>query len=334
MKTKLKLSHHHHSGRLRPHEHTSYIPLLAMVLLVGAILIGFSVTSFVAADSPGPQAGSIGLTGTVPKKAPSIAATITSPRNQQRFTITPVTVAGTCPVSTLVEIYKNNIFAGSIPCDSKGIYSIDIDLLFGENVITAQVYDVLNQAGPISAPVTVFYDVAPGLAASLNLLNFGGAQLLLITDAVYRGSFPGQTMNVPISILGGVPPFAINIEWGDSSNKVIPRSDNSVFNATHTYKKAGTYKITFQASDAQQQAAFLTVAAIINGQPAVVGSTDKTSSKNSLLNKLLVLWPLFAISFTLVVSFWVGERHEKKVLMKAGIGRELPTLGMPTHTTV
>lgn len=334
MLPKLKISQHHHSGRLRPHEHTSYIPLFLLLLIVGALLLRFSVNSYVAADSPGPQAGSVGLTGTVPTKPPQSAATITVPKDQQHFIISPIKVTGTCPAATLVELYKNNIFAGSVSCDASGNYALDIDLLYGKNTLTAQVYDVLNQAGPVSTPITVFYDAVAPVAASLSLLNFGGTQLLLNTDAVYRGSFPGQPLNVPISVIGGIAPFAINVQWGDSSNSVIPRSDNTVFNATHTYAKAGTYKIIFQATDAAQQTAFLTVAAVVNGQPAVIGAAGNSSSKQSLLNKLLVLWPLFAISVTLVVSFWLGEKREKSILSKVIGAQQNPALGTTIHTSV
>lgn len=327
-----RISHHTHSGRFRPHEHTSYIPLLLMTLVVGVMMAGLSIRAYVAADSPGPQAGSIGLTGTVPTKPPSVAATIDIPKSQQHFAISPITVSGTCPTGTLVEVYKNNIFAGSAPCDSKGNYSMQIDLLYGQNSLTAQVYDVLNQAGPVSAAVIVFYDASQPFAASLALLNFGASQLLLNTDAVYRGVFPGQTMNVPISIIGGAAPFALNVQWGDANNKVIPRSDNAVFNASHAYQKAGVYKITFQASDAQQQVAFLSVAAIVNGQPAVVAGAGSNSQKKTL-NKLLVLWPLYAIAATLVVSFWFGELREKKIMTKLYAVRLNPSLGGRPRTT-
>lgn len=329
----LKLIHHSHSGRLKPHEHTSYIPLALMVLLVGFLLVSFSVQSFVQADPRDPQYGSIGLTGQMPTKPPSQAATIDTPKNGQRFPTSPITISGTCPSAVLVEVYKNNIFAGSAPCETDGTFSLQIDLLYGQNTLTAQVYDVLNQAGPVSNIVTIFYDATPPLAASLNFLNFGASQLLLNTDSVYRGTFPEQVLNVPISILGGAAPFAVNVQWGDSTNKVIPRSDNTVFNASHTYKKAGTYKVTFQATDGQQQVAFLTVAAIVNGQPAVL-NTSNSQGSGKALNKLLVLWPLYAILITLVSSFWLGERHEKKVLGRVIAMQQNPTLGATPRPTV
>lgn len=311
----LKISHHKHSGRLRPHEHTSYLPLAILVLVVGLVLCACTVSNNAAASSPGPAAGSIGLSGTVYKPAPKVAAAITSPGQQQHFATSPVTIKGTCTPQTLVEVFKNDIFAGSAPCDNNGTFTMQVDLLIGKNVLVARVYDALNQAGPDSAPVTVYYDAVPPQSAELSLLNFGGTQLLLNTDAVFRGVFPGQLLNVPVNIIGGSPPYAINVEWGDSHNSVIARNDNVNFNAGHRYSKPGTYQITIQASDSQGRVAFLMVAAIVNGQPGVttVANTSKTPP-----NKLLVLWPLYSILATLVVSFWLGEQREKRVLKTTG----------------
>jgi hypothetical protein len=310
MNSWFKIIHHDHSWRLRPHEHTSYLPLAFLLLVAGTVLVVFTVSSYAATPYTGPEAGSVGLTGTMPAAPPKEAATITSPRDGQHFITSPVTVSGTCPDNTLVEIYKNDIFAGSTPCDANGKYSIDIDPLFGQNILTARVYDVLNQAGPVSKAVTIFYDYSLSPAASSSFLDFSGAQLLLDTDAAYRGSFPQQQLNVPITVIGGTPPFAINVQWGDSKNQVIPRGNNTTFNAGHAYSKPGTYKITLQGTDSKQLTAFLTVAAIVNGQPelAAANSVAKASSK------LVVLWPAFAIAVTALASFWVGERREKKII--------------------
>jgi hypothetical protein len=306
----LKLSHHRHSGKLRPHEYTSYLPLLFLLVITGVLLGMF--TAYAA--PPGPDAESVSLSGTMPGKAPTTAAKITSPSQNQRFASTPITVRGTCPEDTLVEVYKNDIFAGSTPCSDSGTFEIKIDLLIGKNVLVARVYDALNQAGPDSNKVTVFYDALPPQGAGIQSLSFGGAQLLLNTDAVYRGVFPDKEMLMPIDILGGTPPFALNIQWGDGSNKVVPRPDNQNFSVSHIYKKPGVYQITLQASDSQGRVAFLTVAAIVNGQPGVVATTDKTTPSN----KILMLWPLYTASVAVVISFWLGERREKRLLLRHG----------------
>jgi hypothetical protein len=310
----LKISHHDHSGRLRPHEHTSYLPLGLLLMFVG-----FALTVYTAsAVSPGPESGSIGLTGTVPGKPPTTAATIQSPSNQQRFSTSPVTVSGTCPEKTLVEIFKSDIFAGSTPCTDAGTFTLDVDLLIGQNILVARVYDDLNQPGPDSNLVTVFYDALPPQASPTNFFDFGGAQLLLNTDAVYRGVFPEQEFAMPIDILGGTPPYAVNVQWGDSNNKVVPRNDNTTFKVAHTYRKPGTYQISIQATDAGGRVAFLTIASIVNGQPAIAAATAAATS-GSTISKLLVLWPMYTGIATVVLSFWLGERREKQILSKRGL---------------
>ena len=313
---KLKLIHHSHSGKLRAHEHTSYAPLAALLLAVGLLLGVYTAYAAV----PGPEPASIGISGIVPGKPPTVAPTIDSPASGARFSTTPVTVSGTCPKNTLVEVFKNNIFAGSVPCRDDGKYSLDIDLLIGENILLARVYDDLNQAGPDSNKPTVFYDALPAQAGPLTSLDFGGAQMLLNTDAVFRGVFPGQEMSMPIDILGGTPPYAINVQWGDSTNKVVPRGNNQSFRIGHTYKRAGTYQISIQGSDANGRVAFMTVAAIVNGQPAVVGGTDngQSSMPNATVARLLALWPLYTSMVAIAISFWLGERREKHILLRQG----------------
>lgn len=312
MHNKLKISQHKHSGRLRPHEYTSYIPLFFLLFVVGAILAAFSIPAL-ASGSPPPQSGSVGLTGTMPGTPPKAAAHITSPSSGQHFSTTPVTVSGTCTPGVLVEVYKNSIFAGSSFCKKSGTFSLKVDLLIGKNVLVARVYNALNQVGPDSNSITVYYDAVPPVTSSLSPLSFSSSQMLLNTNAVYRGTFPGQALNVPISIIGGTAPFAVNVQWGDSANSVIPRGNNLAFNATHTYKTPGTYDITIQATDSQKRVAFLTVAAVVNGQPPSAATSSSNTPKTSV-NKLLVLWPLYAIITTLVVSFWMGEQREKHIL--------------------
>jgi hypothetical protein len=305
----LKILHRSHTGRLRSHEHTSYLILAFLLAVTGLVLAIYTFSANAATPYNGPEAGSIGLTGRVPAVPPKTGATITSPTNGQHFTTLPVTVKGNCPANTLVEIYKNNIFAGSTPCDDSGHFSIEIDLLFGQNSLTAQVFDVLNQAGPVSPSVTVFYDYTLAGAAPSSILDLG-AQLLLDTDAVFRGSFPNQQMNVPITVIGGTAPFAINIFWGDGKNQLMPAASDTTFNASHAYAKPGTYKITIQGTDSKGLSAFLTVAAIINGQPSATPATAAAVPNK----KILMLWPIFAIAATALISFWIGEKREKKLL--------------------
>ncbi len=314
MPKKLKLLRHKHSGKLRSHKHTSYIPLLALLMIVGFALVASTV--YAATPYTGPEAGSVSLTGIVAGKPPTVAAVIESPANNQHFSITPITVSGTCPDNTLVELFKNDIFAGSTVCTADNKFSVDIDLMYGQNTLIARVYDALNQAGPDSIPVTVYYDVLPLQSAPLASINAHASQLVINTDAAIRGVFPDQQLSFPIDIIGGTPPYAVNIMWGDSKNSVISRNDNNTFSATHTYSKAGTYQITIQASDASGRVAFLSIAVIVNGQPSVASASTTSASTT---NKLLILWPLYLCTIVAVISFFVGEKREKQVLKNRGL---------------
>lgn len=315
MHKRLKISHHSHTWRLRPHEHTSYLPLFFLLLVVGFVLTFATANAADPWTRPGPQAGSIGLSGTMPAKPPSEGATINQPGNGQRFNESPITISGKCPPGTLVEIFKNDIFAGSVPCTAEGTFTILVDLLIGQNTIIARVYDDLNQPGPDSNAITIFYDALPFQASPISSLNFGAMPLLLNTDAVFRGIFPSQEMNIPITVIGGTPPYAVNIQWGDSTNKVVPRNDNLTFKVGHTYNKPGVFQITLQATDSQGRVAFLTVAAIVNGQPPTASAETASTPKK---NWLLALWPLYTSAVAIAISFYLGERREKHILMNRG----------------
>ncbi len=310
----LTLVHHRHTGQVRPHEHTSYLPLALLLLVAGFLLTTYTAAAW---TRPDPAAGSIGVYGVMPGKPPTVAATITTPKDGQRFNETPITVAGSCPKDTLVELFKNDIFAGSGVCTTEGTYSFQIDLLIGQNTLVARVYDALNQQGPDSNKVVVYYDALPAQGSPITSLNFGGNQLLLNTDAVFRGTFPNKEMSIPLDILGGRAPYAINIQWGDSTNKVVSRADNATFRTPHTYQKAGTYQLSIQATDADGRVAFLTVASIVNGQPDP--ETIAANNTKTTVNGLLLLWPLYAATFAVVVSFWLGEWREKRLLIKHGV---------------
>lgn len=192
--------------------------------------------------------------------------------------------------------------------------------MIGQNILQAKVYDALNQEGPASPAITVFYDALPNQGAPLSSLNFGGDQLVLNTDAVFRGAFPGKEMSIPIDIIGGRAPYAINIQWGDAQNTVLSRPDNSSFRTVHTYDKAGTFQLSLQATDADGRVAFLTVASVVNGQPDPIAAASATTpADRNAFEHIIALWPVYTAMVAVVVSFWLGEQREKRMLVRHGV---------------
>jgi len=124
-----------------------------LLLCIGVLLVGLTFNAY---------GDSYDVTATILAPLPGAPATITSPSDQTHFTATPITVTGTCPQNTYVKLNRNNVFSGSAVCGvGQTTYQIQTDLSLGSNVLVPQVYNVTDQAGPASSPITVWYDNPP-----------------------------------------------------------------------------------------------------------------------------------------------------------------------------
>lgn len=318
MHAKLKLSEHRHSGRHLPHRHTSY-PALGLLLLLCGLIVGGTTAGALADSHPPPQAGSVSLSGQMPAAPPAAPPQITNPRSGQHFSQTPITVSGTCSTGDLVEVYKNDLFAGAAQCTDKA-FTMQIDLLYGTNTLVARAYDALDQASPDSAAVVVYYDAAPPQSSPLDFANLLGNQLLLKTNPVFRGAYPGVDYDVPVQVIGGQAPYSISVDWGDGKTDLLPRGVAGSFDLVHQYARPGTYQVTIKAADNSKQTAFLQVLVVVNGQAVgSAGQTGGTSSNQTLTLRLLMVWPLYLLALMAVAGFWMGEVREKRKLEHQGL---------------
>lgn len=243
---------------------------------------------------------------------PTTPAAITTPSNGQTFTNIPITVAGLCPNGTIVKIFKNGVFAGSVPCKN-GSFSLQIDLFPGRNDLIARVSDALDQDGPDSATVSVTFNDA----------RFGGApanRISLTSNYVRRGTNPGDTLTWPIILSGGTGPYAISVDWGDGKpNTLMSREFPGVFDINHIYASPGTYNIIVKATDKNGDAAFLQVVGVANGALSgqnnakvnEAGQTDQ--ARNAGLPIFPVLGGLIILG---ILSFWLGSRYALLSLRK------------------
>lgn len=303
----VKLSEHRHTGKLRPHHETSYA-LLGFLVLVTAVIS--AVVSF-PADAALTSSGTYTVRAVVPGPRPTQPAIITSPSNGQTFSVNPVPVSGTCPKGTLIKIFKNGVLAGSILCSADGRFSIPIDLLIGSNALTAIAFNTNDQGGPESPAVNVTLTAPVG--------NFGfSSELLLQSTSYYRGVLPGQKVVWPIIIIGGLPPYAVNFEWGDGKSDLITRLSSGPFSLEHVYDKVGgylgSYPLIIRATDSSGRTAYLQLTTIVNDPTAATGSGTKKSGFSP--SSIMVIWPLIIVLVLLVLSFWLGERREKKIMQR------------------
>lgn len=272
------------------------------------VLLVFAGSSPVwAADAfPDQQTnGSIGLQGTISATPPTRAATIATPGNGTTFTNVPITVTGLCPSNVLVKVFDNNVFMGSAFCAS-GSYSIQINLFSGQNQLVTKVYDALDQAGPDSNTINVTFNDA-------QFAEFG-THVSLSSAYAQRGAPPGQELQWPVILSGGVGPYAVSVDWGDgTATDLFSQASPGTLALKHSYKTAGIYKIIVKATDKNGGTAFLQ----LTGQATGAAQTNpKGGSGGATVKVQMLWWPPLAMVPMLFVSFWIGRRHELFSLRK------------------
>jgi hypothetical protein len=247
------------------------------------------------------QSGAFGIEGEIPSNPPTTAPVISVPRSGQGFSRLPVTVSGICSSNYLVEIFKNNVFAGSAICKN-GSYSIQIDLFDGQNDLIARQYNANNQVSPDSSTVTVSFN---------NTVPSTGPRPTLTTAYAKRGANPGESLSWPITLSGGAGPYALSVDWGDKSPEdLISRAAPGAFNIEHTYTSSGIYNVTIKVTDANGAAAFLQLVGISNGP---IQQTTSASGKNDTTVKterVIIWWPMIILLALTIAAFWLGKRHQ------------------------
>lgn len=277
---------------------------LCAVLTGLFVTVGFSSRASALTQ----KSGSVGIEATIPTNPPTQAPTISVPSNGQNFSNIPITVSGLCKTDLLIEVFKNNVFAGSVKCVHSS-YSLQIDLFSDRNDLVARQYDDLNQASPDSNIVTVTF--------TQNFVSFR-PRLSITSSYAKRGANPSADppLTWPITISGGVAPYAISVDWGDKSTPdlLISKLPGDL-NLQHTYKLSGIYNVIIKGTDSSGETAFLQVVGIALGKIQQAASTGQIGSTTSSGAFPLALWIALAmIPIVLISSFWLGKKHQLQTI--------------------
>lgn len=340
---------HAHTGKRAAHRHTSHGFLLIALILTGALL--FSNISVLRAYGV-TQAGSVNVSVNVYGTAPTQGADITFPSTNTRTQLKQLEVRGTCPDQTLVSLYRNGLFSGSTVCAASS-FSIVTDLSPGVNVLQAQNYDGMNQAGPATPQVVIEYDepLTPPSTANPNPPVAQTESQLTQTDVpivapqtpsppenpcfepttstattsspmikvgcIYRNIFAGETLSLPLAIEGGTAPFALSVDWGDTNRDLVAILDNKKRTLQHTYATSGFYQIYLEATDSVGASAQVQTVVSVNGDSTI----EPISSVEKILDAAESVWvdapvPLYFAAVALAVGFWIGDIFQRIALAK------------------
>lgn len=278
-------------------------------LVLMSILLMFGATTPVTAlgSSQNPQNGSTGVQGEILAPPPSTAPSIAIPANGTVFNNIPITVSGLCSGNLMVKVFSNGVFVGSVMCSS-GSYSLQVELFSGKNDLVVYQVDALDQSSPASSTTTVTF----------NDTSFAtyGTHVQITSDYARRGANPGQTLTWPISISGGIEPYAISVDWGDGKpNELISQPYPGTVNITHVYDTAGTYAVVVKATDKNGEVAYLQLVGVANGNATQVAGGTGNGSKTTTVYRIL-WWPSVVILGLAIMSFWLGRRYELLALRK------------------
>ncbi len=327
----LHVAHRRHTGHVLPKRNTSYAVLAMILLCVGVLLLHW--TRMVTADS-----SSYVVHASVPGPPPSAPATIDMPLNGAAYTSVPITLNGTCPVGTYVDILRNGFSSGIALCDASGNYQIQIDLFGGVNQLVARDYSFTDQAGPDSGITTVTYTPpggSTGGGTSAGGVSTGqpyvpgtstgiAEPLLLKANYNFLGYYIGQPASWQVRIEGGSAPYAISVDWGDGKTQLYSVKDPSELSLQHVYGKTGgyhgSYPVKITATDVDGSHTYVQLLAIISNRPKTVLSGTATGGSGlggsnwfaqfSVTRTVTYIWSTYGIILLMLISFWLGERRE------------------------
>lgn len=344
----VSIAPYHHTGRSIHRRHTSHGVLLGALVLTGILLFNnLGALRAYGLTSSGSQTVSVNVLGT----PPTVGANITYPTNNTTTQSPQIQVVGTCEPSTLVATYNNGIPAGSSMCTASGDYATVIQLVIGVNILQSQDYDGLNQPGPVTPQVQITREQAPGSEVSIDpniaviaktpaditpnlappaavpapqptinpcfdttktaVLNLTNPTI--IVNCITRSIFAGDTLTLPVRIIGGTAPYALSIDWGDGLTDLKTVLDTEFHNYRHSYKTAGITTVSLKTTDANGLTSFLQTVVQVNGIP-VAGAP--TSGLSPIVTGLSSIWtevpvPLYVAAVALVLGFWIGDVFQR-----------------------
>lgn len=304
------------------HKRVLLHPASAMALLVAGVLIG-GWTFRVAADS---------YTITAKNPAPLLTdgAIITEPSDGAIFKTTPITVSGSCPNDSYVELMRNGIASGTAGCISN-TFTIDTTLSEGLNSLQAQDYNITDDPGPATPAITVTYippspppSTTPTSPSSQSPPPSASSSqplaLVLQSDYQFRAFSVGSTVTWQLKASGGTLPYDIRVLW-DSHTVSSWVVNAHTFAVSHTYTAAGFYAVKVYITDAAGMKTMLQLFVLIK-QPGAIGVLQTAPTQpptwwNELVSALLsgtnrwllVAWPAYMTVVLMAISYWLGERQ-------------------------
>ena len=347
-----RLVKHEYTGKLMHHRHTSHLSLFVILAVLGFFL--YASTTYVRATT---QSGTVLIGVIVPGPAPTVGAIIKSPEDGNKFVDKlTLNISGTCAPASFVVVRDNEITAGSAACSEAGIFSVEIQLVNGENILSALNYDNLNQVGPKTPSVTISVgqadkiasvlepvipalpvnpSIVPGATSGISdcsdyrsaTLPTGGEPHIAVV-CVPRLFLPGIKQVLGIVVWGGQPPYAVSIDYDTATSEKSETDGETLLSISEpgyktiefSYAIPNTYKVEFMLKDKEGKTAIVNTTVQASG--TTTGTTTNTTTTTTLDNILGSSWfqspvPFYLVAVAITLGFWGGDLFDRRFNTKA-----------------
>jgi hypothetical protein len=161
--------------------------------------------------------------------------TITKPRNNQRFTTSPIEVSGIALGNSQIEIWEGDNIIGSVFANHLGEWLFMMDLTNPQHEIRARAC-ILDVCSDFSDTVRIYFDGEDGRGGE-GISPF----YLRLEKYRYPNEFIGQPIVLGLIYGGGEIPYELVVDWGDDTVEQLTVDGGGTMDMKHAYDSAGQF---------------------------------------------------------------------------------------------
>lgn len=135
--------------------------------------------------------------------------------------------------------------------------------------------------------------------------------LRVYVSCITRNIFPGNPVSLGIGISGGTSPYAVSINWGDTSDTTLESITSAGYKTSqHTYQTPGTFIVKIRLTDKNGATGFTQTVMQVNGVKPSLSSTITKALFHTPWYETPV--PLYILVLTLALGFWIGDLFDRR----------------------
>ncbi len=251
----LRLQHHKHTGKKLPHSQTSFHGLF-FLFIIGMFFI--AAVNRVTADN-------LDVSAKVSAVLPTQPAVTDPSLNNLSVSADQIAVNGSCEVTVpalIITIWRGDTLLGSTVCSPLGLFSVNVQLINGQNIIYSKIENITSDFGPDGQNVSITFRLPVPISSSGSngISKITPAQqqvsnadeqlpLQLVSQSDFISIVPNQEMSFTFEIKDGDSPYSLSVNWGDGTNSNYNYKSPGIKTIKHIFNKLISSSIILKITD-------------------------------------------------------------------------------------